>query len=138
MIADAMLRERLLAGLAGFFGVVALALATVGVYGVVAYATATRRREIGIRRALGARAGDVVRAVLGRIGIVTAAGVTAGVVLTLLVSTAAASLLYGVEPRDPRVLAMVVGAIAAAGLAAAAFPARRALQTDPVSVLKDE
>ena len=138
MLTDAMRRERLLAGLAGFFGVVALALAIVGVYGVVAYAASTRRREIGIRRALGARAADVLRAVLGRIGFVASLGLAVGLALTLSLSAGAASLLYGVQPHDPRLLAAVAGTMLLAGLAASAFPARRALRTDPVSVLKDE
>jgi len=138
LLTDAMLRERLLAGLAGFFGIVALALAVVGVYGVVAYAAATRRREIGIRRALGARAADVLKAVLGRIGLVAAAGMAIGLAITLSISAGVTSLLYGVEPHDPRVLSAVAGTIFLAGLAASVFPARRALHTDPVTALKEE
>ena len=138
LITDAMLRERLLAGLAGFFGIVALALATVGVYGIVAYTVATRRREIGIRRALGARGADVLGALLRRVGLVTIAGIAGGIALTVAISASATSLLYGVGPRDQGLLAIVVVTIAAAGIAATIVPARRALHVDPVSALKDE
>ena len=138
MVSTAAHGERLMASLAGLFGAIALVLAVVGVYGVVAYTAASRRREIGIRLALGARARDVLRAVLRRVVIVIGAGMTAGLVLALSASGMASSLLYGVKPADPQVLAFILAVIIGAALLAIAMPARRALRTDPVIALKTE
>jgi putative ABC transport system permease protein len=131
-------RERLMARLAGFFGAIALVLAAVGVYGVVTYSAASRRREIGIRLALGARAADIARTVIGRIGVVAATGLVVGLVLTLSTRALAESFLYGVRLEDPGVLALILGVIAGAGVLAAIVPTRRALQTDPVQALRSE
>jgi predicted permease len=131
-------REQLMATLSGFFGLIALALAVVGVYGVVSYTAASRRREIGIRLALGARAADVVRTVIFRTAVTGAVGLAAGLIVTALVSETAASFLYGVEPRDPRLFTITAAVVIAAALAAAVTPVRRALATDPVQVLKAE
>jgi ABC-type antimicrobial peptide transport system permease subunit len=138
MAAASAQRERLMARLGGFFGAIALLLAAVGVYGVVAYSASTRRREIGIRLALGARARHVVRTVVGRMALVVAAGCVAGLILTLSTGKMAASLLYGVELDDPRIIALILGTIVVSGIVAAAIPARRALHTDPVLALKAE
>jgi predicted permease len=131
-------RERLMATLSGFFGLTALALAIVGVYGVVSYTATSRQREIGIRLALGARAADVMRTVLLRMAVTGGVGLAAGLVLTFSVSTTAASLLYGVEPRDPRLFTLTAAVTIVSALAAACMPVRRALATDPVQVLKAE
>jgi putative ABC transport system permease protein len=131
-------REQLMAALSAFFGLTALALAVVGVYGVVSYTAASRQREIGIRLALGARAAHVVRTVLARLAVTSGVGLAAGLIVSASVSVTAASFLYGVEARDPQLLALTAGVVIAAALAAAAIPARRALATDPVRVLKAE
>jgi predicted permease len=131
-------RERLMARLAGFFGAIALVLAAVGVYGVVAYSAASRRREIGIRLALGARAADITRTVIGRIAVVAASGLIAGLILTLSTRALAESFLYGVRLEDPGVLALILGVIAGAGVLAAIVPTRRALRIDPVQALRSE
>ena len=131
-------REQLMAALSAFFGLTALALAVVGVYGVVAYTAASRQREIGIRLALGARAAHVVRTVLARLAVTSGVGLAAGLIVSASVSVTAASFLYGVEPRDPGLLTLTAGVVIVAALAAAAIPARRALATDPVRVLKAE
>ena len=136
MAADSMLRERLMASLSTFFGAIALTLAAVGVYEVVSYTAATRRREIGIRIALGARASHVVHALLGRVVVAVTAGLLLGLVLARTTGAASASLLYGVAWRDPRVLVVIVAVIVCAAIAAAALPARRALRTDPVAALR--
>jgi putative ABC transport system permease protein len=138
LAADSLQRERLMASLSGFFGFIAIVLAVVGVYGVVSYSAASRRREIGIRLALGARAAHVIRAVLGRLGLVVGAGLIAGLVLALPANAATRSLLYGVDPRDPWVMALIAAVIAGAGVLAAAVPAHRALRTDPVTALRSE
>jgi predicted permease len=131
-------REQLMAALSVFFGLIALALAVVGVYGVVSYTAASRQREIGIRLALGARATHVVRAMLARLALTSGAGLVTGVIVTASVSTTAASFLYGVDPRDPRILMLTMAVVFVAALAAAVVPVRRALATDPVRALKDE
>ena len=131
-------REQLMAALSSFFGLTALALAVVGVYGVVSYTAASRQREIGIRLALGARAAHVVRTVLARLAVTCGVGLAAGLIVSASVSVTAASFLYGVEPRDPRLLTLTACVVIAAALAAAAIPARRALATDPVRVLRAE
>jgi putative ABC transport system permease protein len=135
---DSLQRERLMASLSGFFGIIAIVLAAVGVFGVVSYAAASRRREIGIRLALGARSADVIRAMLGRVVLVVGAGLVLGLVLAMPANAAARSLLYGVDPREPWVMALIVAVIAGAGLVAAAVPAHRALRTDPVTALRSE
>jgi predicted permease len=131
-------RERLMARLSGFFGVIALALAAVGVYGVVAFAAASRRREIGIRIALGARAAHIMRAIAGRIAFVAGTGLAAGLLLAFLVRRVAETFLYRVQLEDPRVLASILAVIVGAGLLAATVPLRRALGTDPVQALRME
>ena len=138
LAADSLQRERLMASLSGFFGIIAIVLAAVGVYGIVAYSAASRRREIGIRLALGARAAHVVRAVLGRLALVVSAGLIVGLVLALPANAATRSLLYGVDPREPWVMALIAAVIAGAGVLAAAVPAHRALRTDPVTALRME
>jgi putative ABC transport system permease protein len=110
----------------------------VGVYGVVSYTAASRRREIGIRLALGAWAADVVRAVIFRTAVTGTVGLAGGPIATAAVNQTAASFLYGVEPRDPRLFTLTAAVVIAAALAAAVMPVRRALATDPVQVLKAE
>jgi ABC-type antimicrobial peptide transport system permease subunit len=131
-------REQLMATLSAFFGLTALALAVVGVYGVVSYTAASRQREIGIRLALGAHAVHVVRTVLARLAVTGSVGLAAGLIVTASVSATAASLLYGVEPQDPRLLMLTASVVIGAALAAAVIPVRRALATDPVRALKAE
>ena len=131
-------REQLMAALSAFFGLTALALAAVGVYGIVSYTAASRQREIGIRLALGARSAHVVRTLLARLALTSGVGLAAGLIVAASVSVTAASFLYGVEPRDPRLLTLTAVVVLAAALAAAVIPARRAVATDPVQVLKAE
>ena len=83
LAADSLQRERLMANLSSVFGAIAIVLAAVGVYGVVAYAAASRRREIGIRLALGARGADVLRALLGRVALVIVVGLVLGLALAI-------------------------------------------------------
>jgi ABC-type antimicrobial peptide transport system permease subunit len=131
-------REQLMATLSVFFGLTALALAIVGVYGVVSYTAASRQREIGIRLALGARAAHVVWTVLARLAVTSGVGLVTGAIATASVSTTAASFLYGVEPRDPRIMTLTMAVVLVAALAATVIPVRRALATDPVRALKDD
>jgi len=131
-------RERLIAWLCGVFGVLALALASVGLYGVMAYAVNQRTREIGVRIALGARRGDVIRMVLRESLLPVVAGLAAGVTAALALSRLVAGMLYGVAPRDPLTIALAALAMLAVALAAAVVPARRATRVEPMTALRHE
>jgi putative ABC transport system permease protein len=133
----ALTQERLVAMLSGFFGGLALLLAGLGLYGVTSYAVSRRRTEIGIRMALGAAPSGVVAMVLGRVAILVALGVALGAGASLWASRFVATLLYGLQPRDPATLvgaALVLGAI---GALAGWIPARRAARIDPARVLRE-
>ncbi len=124
--------------LVGFFGITALLLATAGVFGVMAYAVSRRTREFGVRIALGATSGDVLRMVLGQgirtILIGVAIGIAGSFALTHLVS----SLLFGVTATDPFTFGAVTLLLMAAGLVACYIPARRATKVDPMMALRYE
>jgi putative ABC transport system permease protein len=130
-------QERVVAVLSAFFGALALLLASLGLYGVTAYAVARRRTEIGIRMALGAEPGGVVRLVLSRVMRLITIGVTIGAGASLWASTFVASLLYGLEPRDPATLVFAAAVLAGVGAFAGWLPARRASRIDPAEVLRD-
>jgi putative ABC transport system permease protein len=134
---DLLLRERLLARLSAFFGVLALALAGLGIYGVVAYAVSRRQREIGIRTALGASSGRVVRVVVRQAAVLVAIGVVAGLVLSVWASRFAATLLYGLAPGDPVTLGSAAATLVAVALLASWLPSRRAARIDPARVLRE-
>src|SRR5262249_34251224 len=131
-------RERLLAMLSTFFGALALLLACVGLYGLMAYAVARRTAEIGIRLALGARREHILRMVLREIAVLTIAGIAIGIPLALWGAKYAKSLLFGVGAAEPMTVALPVGLLIAAGVAAALIPARRALKVDPMTALRCE
>ena len=123
--------------LSGFAGL-ALLLAMVGIYGVISYEVSRRRGEIGIRMALGARPGDVVRGVLGEAAALTAAGAVAGLFGALLLTRYLQSLLYEVSTTDPAVMAAAAIALGSVALAAAWLPARRAARVDPMAALRQD
>jgi len=134
----ALLIPRLSAVLLGVFGAVGLTLATVGLYGVMSYSVQRRTREIGIRMALGARAGGVLRLV-ARQGLALAGiGVAIGLAPALMVSRFAASLLYGVSTTDPLTFIAVPAVLLAVAVLAVLLPARRAARTDPLTALRYE
>jgi predicted permease len=137
-IRDGLLQERLMATLSGFFGFLAVLLATVGLYGVLSYAVAQRRNEIGIRMALGADRLQIVKLIMRDAGIMLAIGLVAGVALALLGAKAASSLLFGLKPSDPITIAIAVAALGAVGAGASYLPARRAAGQDPMAALRDE
>jgi predicted permease len=120
------------------FGAAALLLALVGIYGVNAYVVARRTREIGIRMALGATAGDVVRLILGEATVVIAAGVSLGLLMAIGIGWGLRSMLYDVTAFDPVALAGAPLLLAASALAASYLPARRATRVAPVSALRHE
>jgi putative ABC transport system permease protein len=131
-------QERLVAILATCFGGIALVLSAVGLYGVTSYAVTCRRREIGIRLALGAQPAGVVRLVLLRIAVLSVSGLVAGVLAALWLSRFIAPLLYGLEPRDPATLAASIVTLAAVAALAAWIPAWRASRIDPAQVLRQQ
>ena len=130
-------RERLLATLAGFFGLLALLLAALGLYGVTSYAVSRRRTEIGIRMALGAAPACVVRTVLTRVVWLVGLGVIIGAGIGLWAARFVESLLFGVKPRDPLTFAGAAAVLVATGLLAGWLPARRAAWIDPTTVLRE-
>ena len=123
--------------LLGFFGLLALLLASVGIYGVVAFGVAERRREIGIRTALGARPADVLALVVRGALQLAAVGMFAGALAALGLSRFLSSLLFGIGPSDPATFGGVAILLAAVVLAACVIPARSALSVDPNTVLRD-
>ena len=118
------------------FAASALLLAVVGIYGVVSYAVTQRPRELGVRMALGADAGDTLRLVLGKSMLLIGGGTLCGLVVSALVTRAIARLLYEVSPLDPIVFVGVSVLLAAAGLVASFIPARRATRVDPIVALR--
>ena len=138
MIDESVLQERLMATLAGFFGLLASLLAVIGLYGVVSYSVARRVHEIGIRMALGADAGKVSRMVVREAVELLVFGLVVGIGLALLAARAAGALLYGLAPHDPATVAIAVGLMAAVTLLASLLPARRAARVDPMVALREE
>jgi ABC-type antimicrobial peptide transport system permease subunit len=130
-------QERVVALLSGLFGAIALLLAGLGLYGMTAYSVATRRAEIGIRMALGADRAQVLWLVLSRIGALVGTGIIIGVALSAWASQFVASLLFGLQPRDPITLGAAVITLAAVAAAAGWLPARRASRIDPAEVLRE-
>ena len=138
LVQRALLRERLLAVLSGFFAALGLALAALGLYGVSAYAVVRRTREIGIRLTLGARPAAVLAAVLGRVARAVALGLAAGLAGGLYFARFLRTLLFEVEPTSLSSLSLPVVALVIVALAAGWVPARRALRVDPAVCLRME
>jgi ABC-type antimicrobial peptide transport system permease subunit len=130
--------NRLMARLTSAYGVLALLLASIGLYGVTAYAVTSRTREIGVRMALGANRADVVRAMLRGPLVQTAVGLILGAPLAVVAVQAIATQLYGVEARDPFFLGGAMIALAVSAVVAAAVPAWRAASVDPTRALRAE
>ena len=138
LVADSLAERRFSTLLLGVFAAVALLLAAVGLYGLLSYTVAQRRHEIGIRMALGARAGDVLRLVVGQALWLTLAGIALGLVAALALTRVMAGLLYGVSALDPATFAGVALLLLAVALAACLVPARRATRVDPAIALRAE
>jgi len=137
-IDDSLLTERMLARISGFFGVLALALTCIGLYGIMAHGVTRRIREIGIRIALGAPRGDVVRMILGETLMVGVAGLAIGAPLAIGLTRLIGSFLYGVKPNDPTVLGGALLALLGMSVLAGYLPARRAARVDAVVALRYE
>ena len=138
VIDDGLLRDRLMAKLSGFFGVLAALLAAIGLYGVISYMVERRRNEIGIRMALGADQQSIIRLVLRETGLLLVIGLVTGVALALTTAKAAASMLFDLRPTD--VLTYLLAALSLSAVAALAsfLPARRAARLDPMAALRNE
>ena len=137
-LAESLMLMRLVATLSGFFGALAVLLATIGLYGIMAYNVARRRNEIGVRIALGAEQSRVVRMVLAEVSRMVLAGTLLGILLTFAVTRLVTSFLYGVAPTDVATLLGSMALLAAVAVAAAAVPAWRAARLDPVEALREE
>lgn len=137
-IDESLTRERLLATLSGFFGGLALLLATIGLYGVMSYNVARRRNEIGIRMALGAEQSRVLRMVLREVAILIGVGLIIGLGAAIATTRFVESFLYGMKPNDPRTLSLAAVVLALVAALAGFLPARRASRLDPMAALRDE
>jgi len=137
-IENGLIRERMMATLSGFFGVLAALLTAIGLYGVISYIVSMRRNEIGIRVALGASRGNVVGIILRQTLVLLALGVTIGVVLALAATQSASSLLFGLRPNDPFTFAGASLLLTAVALIASFVPAQRASRVDPMVALRYE
>ncbi len=122
----------------GVDAAIALLLAAIGIYGVMANLVAERRREIGVRLAMGARREDVLRMILRRAGVLTGIGTAVGVAMAVLLARGIAGLLFGVKPNDPMVFGSIVVSVAVIALISSWIPARRAAGVDPMEALREE
>jgi len=138
LVDDSLVSERLLALLAGFFALAALALVGVGLYGVLSYSVVRRTKEIGIRVALGARQSSVVRLVIREIAATAAVGLAAGLALGHVLARPIESLLYEVKPGDFQSLALPLAVSIAAAALATFRPAWRAAKVEPAVALRNE
>jgi predicted permease len=135
---ERLMTDRLIASLAAGFGFLATALASVGLYGVMAFVVARRRKEIGIRLALGAEPGGVIWLVMKEVLLLLAIGLAVGIPAALGLGRFVASQLYGIQERDPSTAVATVALIAAVSVAAGMIPAHRASRTDPILALRYE
>lgn len=134
--ARTILQERVLAGLGAFFGALALILVSVGVYGLLSYALSLRRKEFGIRLALGASPSRLAAQLAASVGVTTAAGIAAGLALTLFTTPALRSVLVNTSPYDPAAIAAASTLLLLIGGLASAAPMRRTARVDPVAELR--
>jgi ABC-type antimicrobial peptide transport system permease subunit len=137
-IRGSLVRERLMAVLSGFFGALAALLAAVGLYGVISYIVVARHNEIGIRLALGATRGSIVRTVLQKAAVLLVSGTTLGVVLALAAAATSRSLLFGLKPDDLVTFLAASFFLLAVAFTASFIPARRASRLDPQTALHHE
>jgi ABC-type antimicrobial peptide transport system permease subunit len=137
-IAASLQHERIFADLTGGFGILALVLASIGIYGIMAYSVSRRTNEIGIRMALGAQPQRVLRMVLGEASWIVVIGVIVGLAAALALGRLIASMLYGLKPWDPATFALAGTLLILVAVGASWIPARRAAGVDPMKALRHE
>jgi putative ABC transport system permease protein len=137
-VSDSMVQERLLAWLSAFFGSLALLLALIGLYGTVSYLVAQRQREFGIRMALGAEPGSILRLIMRDVFSVVATGLLAGIAMSLAATRLLQQLLFGLGARDLVTMVTAVAALSIVAVIAGYVPARRATKVDPMVALRYE
>ena len=137
-LSKSLTRRRFSVTLLSAFGVVAVSLAAIGLYGVLAFIVAQRRREIGVRMALGAQPRDVIADIMGQGLRLAACGVVAGIVLALAATRLLRSLLFGTSPTDAITFVAVATLLVVIAAAASLVPALRASRVDPLIALRDE
>lgn len=138
LVRDSLLRERLMAMLSGFFGLLAGLLATIGLYGVMSYMVERRRSEIGIRMALGADRHAVIRMVMREALALVGAGLVVGGLAAVGAARWAGSLLFGLTPGDPGTLAVAIAGLSVVAMLASYVPAWRASRLEPTAALREE
>jgi len=138
LVRDSLAEDQLTTRVTAFFGVVALALAALGLYGVMAYATSQRTGEFGLRIALGAEPGSVTRMILGEGATLAALGLAAGVPAGLIAARVIRRQIFGVSPFDPPSLLLAIALLAAMAVVASYLPARRAARVAPLDALRME
>ena len=137
-VRDGLTRERLMATLASMFGILAVIIASVGLYGVMSYIVARRTNEIGIRIALGANRANIVRLILRQAGWLLTAGIGIGLVFALMATRMAKSMLFGLKPYDARTFVLGAILLATVTLLASYLPARRAARLEPMTALRED
>jgi len=135
---DSLIQERMLALLSGFFGVLALLLAMIGLYGTFSYLVTQRQREFGVRMALGAAPVAILGLVMRDIIAVLAGGMVAGVLISLAATRVLQQMLFGLGPRDATTMFLAAGVLTAVALLAGYLPARRAMKVEPMVALRYE
>lgn len=137
-VLERLTRERLMATLSGFYGILAAVLAMVGIYGIISYMVIRRRNEIGVRIALGAGKANILDMILRETLALLAIGLTVGICFAAAAGSAARALLFGLKPVDPWMLALAAGGLTIIVLVASVIPAARAASVDPMQVLREE
>jgi ABC-type antimicrobial peptide transport system permease subunit len=138
IVARSLAARRFALEILGIFAIVAFLLASVGIYGVMAYAISQRTGEIGLRMALGAQRGDILRVVLNDAALIVIAGVGVGLLGSLLLTRFLQTLLFDVKPADPLTFGALTILLAGVALLASFIPARRASRIDPLLALRHE
>jgi len=138
ILAEVVVQQKIQTGLIGLFAALALLLALVGLYGVLAYTTAQRTREIGLRIALGAQRYQVLSLILGCGMRLVVSGVCLGLLLAFMLTRVLRSLLYDVNPTDPRIFGLAGLLMCCTALVACLIPARRAASVNPMAALRYE